>query len=55
MIIIMEIINIDYIPVLKFLEKSIIKNNLSKRININFIDWNSDVPFAKEKIFPKKY
>ena len=39
---------------LKFLEKSIIKNNLSKRININFIDWNSDVPFAKEKIFPKK-
>jgi len=39
---------------LKFLEKSIIKNNLFNRININFIDWNSEIPFLKEKIFPKK-
>ena len=39
---------------LKFLEKSIIKNKLSKRVNINFIDWNSQKPFAEEKIFPKK-
>jgi len=39
---------------LKFLEKSIIKNKLQKRVHINFIDWNSDKPFSKEKIFPKK-
>ena len=38
---------------LKFLEKSITKNKLSKRVNINFIDWNSPKPFAKEEICTK--